>query len=97
MKAYVDIENSKTKQVNTLEVDVINLDFINNDINNLDFDISNLTKEELIILRNAINPTLRYTDIELFYIDEDSTPFFGPDYTFSIDDGHLNGKMRKDK
>lgn len=90
MKGYIDIENTHTKDVITLTLDIILKDekqFV--------FDISNLNNEQLIILKNAIDVEKRYTDIELFYIDDDNTPYFGPDYDFQIDGNHLMGKYNK--
>lgn len=89
MKAYIDIENSHTKKVITLEVPII--EHIKNKITK--FDISNLSKKQIILLENAISelPELLYTDIELFYIDNNNIPNFGPDYDFYIKDNLLIG------
>lgn len=89
MKAYIDIENSHTKKVITLEVPII--EHIKNKI--IKFNISNLSKEQIILLENAISelPELSYTDIELFYIDNNNIPNFGPDYDFYIKDNLLIG------
>ena len=89
VKAYIDIENSHTKKVITLEVPII--EHIKNKI--IKSDISNLSKEQTSLLENAISelPELSYTDIELFFIDTDNTPNFGPDYDFYIKDNILIG------
>ena len=36
-------------------------------------------------------PELGFTDIEMFYIDDESVPNFGPDYDFYIKDNTLVG------
>ena len=90
VKAYIDIENSHTKKVITLEVPII--EHIKNKI--IKFNISNLSKKQIILLENAISelPELSYTDIELFYIDNNNNiPNFGPDYDFYIKDNLLIG------
>ena len=89
VNAYIDIENSHTKRVITLEVPIH--EHIKNKI--IKFDISNLSKEQIIILENAISelPELSYTDIELFFINNDNIPNFGPDYDFYIKDNILIG------
>lgn len=89
MKAYIDIENSHTKKVITLEVPIF--EHVKNKI--IKFDISNLSKEHIILLENAISelPELSYTDIELFFINNDNIPNFGPDYDFYIKDNILIG------
>ena len=92
--AHVDIENAKTKVVDTFDLNILE-----NDGKDLKIDISSLNDEELKILEDAINKDLFYTDIELFYIDDSSIPNFGPDYNFSIENNVLiavlKEKMRK--
>ena len=94
MKASIDIENSRTQEVKTIEVNVI--EHIENKI--IKFDIKDLTKEELDILTLAISETKEtsYTDIEMFFIDNDEIPYFGPDYNFYIKDNQLIGIYNKD-
>ena len=81
MIASIDIENSKTKKVNTIYVKVLK----NENNKNLIFDISELNEEDLKLLKNAIDDDLPYTDIELFFIDRETTPNFGPDYNYKIE------------
>lgn len=92
--AHVDIENAKTQLVDTFDLNIIE-----NDGKDLKIDISTLNAEQLKKLEDAINKDLFYTDIELFYIDDSSIPYFGPDYNFSIENGTLvailKEKMRK--
>lgn len=89
MKAYVDIENSHTHKVKTIELPV--LEFMEDKI--IKFDISTINDEEIKILVDAISelPELRFTDIEMFFIDDDNIPNFGPDYNFYIKDNTLVG------
>lgn len=85
MKACIDIENSKTKKVITLNVDVIKYEYNKEAI----FDISKLNIDENNILKDAINEELTYTDIEMFFIDNGSVPEFGPDYKYKIENNKL--------
>lgn len=87
MKAYIDIENSHTRQVLTYECPI--LEFCEE--GKIRFDISALTQEELKVLSLAISkdPSLSYTDIEMFFIDDEISPYFGPDYDFEIVDSEL--------
>ena len=85
MIASIDIENSKTKKVNTIYVKVLK----NENNKNLIFDISELNEEDLKLLKNAIDDDLPYTDIELFFIDRETTPNFGPDYNYKIENCKL--------
>lgn len=89
MKAYIDIENTHTKKVNTVELPIIEL--IEDKI--IKFDISHLKEENKKMLVDAISelPELSYTDIELFFVDEENVPNFGPDYDFYIKDNTLVG------
>ena len=87
--AYVDVENANTKKVDTLQLKIIE-----NNNENFIFDIASLTEEELQKLINAINKNLFYTDIEMFYIDDSSIPYFGPDYDFDIEDDKLKATLR---
>ena len=89
MKASIDIENSKLKDVVTFELKVI--EYIENKI--IKFDISNLNTNNLEILKKAISNDLKYnyTDIEMFFINNSDIPEFGPDYDFYIKDNKLIG------
>ena len=87
MKAYIDIENSKTKKVDTITVTLLEY----NNEGNVKFDISSLTDCELEILKDAINNELDHTDIEMFFTDIDNYPNFGPDYEFKINNNILVG------
>lgn len=94
MRARIDIENSKTKEVITL--DVLVMEYAEN--KKVVFDISSIGENELHILTDAINPKLTYTDIEMFYIDiEDNIPNFGPDYDFIIEGNTLCGYYTRDQ
>ena len=86
MNAEIDIENSKTQKVITINVPIITFDDLDENI----FDISAITEEENKLLIDAINPKLEHTDIELFYVDSESNiPNFGPDYSFRIENDKL--------
>lgn len=87
MKAYINIENSKTKKVEKIIVPLLEY----NDEGIVKFDISNLSENELDILKNAIDDNLKYTDIEMFFTDIDKYPNFGPDYEFRINNNILEG------
>ena len=67
------------------------IEFIENKI--IKFDINSITEEERKMLVDAISelPELGFTDIEMFYIDDESVPNFGPDYDFYIKDNTLVG------
>lgn len=84
VKAYIDIENSKTQIVETVNVNIIKYEE-----NEMIFDISTLNNHELEILKNAINDKLTYTDIEMFFIGDSNIPNFGPDYEYEIIDNKL--------
>lgn len=85
MKAQIDIENSKTGLVDTINVKVIKCDKDNEII----FDISLLNDKELKLLKDAINQELQYTDIELFFIGYSNIPEFGPDYNYELIENKL--------
>lgn len=87
MKAYIDIENSKTKKVEQITVPLLEY----NNEGTVKFDISLLSEYELDILKNAINQGLEYTEIEMFFTDIDKYPNFGPDYEFKISGNILEG------
>lgn len=82
--SYIDIENSKTQIVETVNVNIIKYEE-----NEMIFDISTLNNHELQILKNAINDKLTYTDIEMFFIGDSNIPNFGPNYEYEIIDNKL--------
>jgi hypothetical protein len=85
MKAQIDIENSKTGLVNTINLKIIKYEKDNEII----FYVSSLNDRELKLLKDAINQELKYTDIELFFIDEGTIPEFGPDYNYELIENKL--------
>ena len=93
MKANLDIENSKTQEVITILLPV--LEFEENGY--IVFDISKVNDKEKELILDAINPELGYTDIEMFFIDDDDVPYFGPDYDYSISDNKLILDCKYDK
>lgn len=95
MKAYLDVENSKTQKVITILLPV--LEFKENE--RIIFDISKVNNKEKELILDAINPELGYTDIEMFFIDDDDVPYFGPDYDYKVSDNTLilNYKYNKRK
>lgn len=93
MKANLDIENSKTQEVITILLPV--LEFKEN--GHIIFDISKVNDKEKELILDAINPEFGYTDIEMFFIDDDDVPYFGPDYDYSISDNKLILDYKYDK
>lgn len=95
MKAYIDVENSHTKDVVTYECPVLEF----NEKDEIKFDISHLNNNEIESLKLAISekPELNYIDIEMFYIYDDKIPYFGPDYDFSIINKLLIAKYNRKK
>ena len=91
MKAQIDIENSKTGLVNTINLKIIKYEKDNEII----FDVSSLNDRELKLLKDAINQELKYTDIELFFINESNIPEFGPDYNYELIENKLTLKYIK--
>ena len=93
MKAYINVENSHTREVKTIELPVI--EFIENKI--IKFDINSINEEKKKMLIDAISesPELEFTDIEMFFIDEKNVPNFGPDYDFYIKDNTLVGSYNR--
>lgn len=85
MKAFIDIENSRTQNVDTICVDVIKYEYDREVI----FDISSLDKRELSLLYDAIDDSKSYTDIEMFFIDDSNIPNFGPDYNYNLNGNRL--------
>lgn len=94
MKAYIDVENARTQDVVTYECPVLEFD----ETTTIKFDISSLTDSEVKTFALAISdePDLKYTDIEVFFIDDDKVPYFGPDYDFNIIGSILIGKYNRD-
>lgn len=93
MKAYLDIENSKTQEVITILLPVLEFE----ETGHIIFDISKVNDKEKELILDAINPELGYTDIEMFFIDDDDVPYFGPDYDYSISDNKLILDYKYDK
>ena len=93
MIGYIDIENSHTQEVLTLDLKVI--EYLENE--RIIFDISKLSTSELESLKLAISTSkeFEYTDIEMFFIGDSSIPEFGPDYKFEIDNDKLIGTYIK--
>ncbi len=90
--AHIDIENAKTKLVDTLDLNIIE-----KNKTDITFDISKLNENDLDKLKKAIDNDFFYTDIELFYIDDSSIPYYGPDFVFEIKDNKLIGKVRENR
>lgn len=93
MKANLDIENSKTQEVITILLPV--LEFEEN--GHIIFDISKVNDKEKELILDAINPKLAYTDIEMFFIDDDDVPYFGPDYNYKVSGNTLILNYKYDK
>lgn len=93
MKAYLDVENSKTQKVITILLPV--LEYKENE--RIIFDISKVNNKEKELILDAINPELSYTDIEMFFIDDDDVPYFGPDYDYKVSDNKLILDYKYDK
>lgn len=87
MKACIDIENTNTKTVEQITVPLLEY----SSEGTVKFDISSLSEYELDILKNAVDQSLEYTDIEMFFTDDDEYPNFGPDYEFKINGNILEG------
>lgn len=81
--AHVDIENAKTKLVETYDLNILE-----NDGKDLVFDISTLNDQQLKKIKDAIN-------VELFYIDDSSVPYFGTDYKYEIKNDKLYAVLKK--
>lgn len=93
MKAYLDVENSKTQKVITILLPV--LEYKENE--RIIFDISKVNNKEKELILDAINPELGYTDIEMFFIDDDDVPYFGPDYDYKVSGNTLILNYKYDK
>lgn len=94
MKAQLDIENSKTQKVETLNVPIISYEYEKEFV----FDISNISDYEFRILKDAIDINLKYTDIEMFFVSmKPNIPNFGPDYEYKIKKGKLYGQYVRNK
>ena len=85
MKSDINIENARSKEVITIELNVIKLDD-----REIIMDLSNINEEDLNKLKDAINDELTYVDIELFFIESD-IPYYGTDYSYEI----VNNKLEK--
>lgn len=90
----LDIENAKTQKVECIVLPIIEY----SEEEKFIFDISNLKENELKMLEDAINPSLSYTDIELFYVSMENGMFnYGDDFQYSIEEGKLKGKYIRDE
>ena len=49
----------------------------------------NITGALTLLLKDAINQELQYTDIELFFIGDSNIPEFGPDYNYELIENKL--------
>ncbi len=90
MKSDINIENARSKEVITIELNVIKLDD-----REIIMDLSNINGKDLNILKDAISDEVTYVDIELFFIESD-IPYYGTDYSYEI----VNNKLvlkHKDK
>ena len=93
MKAYIDIENSRTQKVVTICVEVIKYKYDEEII----FDISSLNIDELQLLNDAIDNDKTYTDVEMFFIDDSNIPNFGPDYKYKLKDNKNFGLIEPEE
>jgi len=92
--AKIDIENAKTQKVECITLPILEY----NEEENFVFDISNLKENELKMLEDAINPTLGYTDIELFYVSMENGMFnYGDDFQYIIEEEKLKGKYIREE
>ena len=90
----VDIENAKTQKVERITLPI--LEYVEDD--KFVFDITNLNEKELKMLEEAIDSSLTYTDIELFYVSmEDGMFNYGDDFEYVIEDGKLKGKYIREE
>lgn len=94
MIASIDIENAHIGKVITLKLPII--EHIEKKL--IKFDISHLSNEELELLNLAISEKkeLEYTDIEMFFIENDPIPYFGPDYNFFVKDNQMVGYYNRE-
>ena len=81
MVAYIDVENTNLRSVQTIEVDIKSFD---DETDNIILDLSKLNDEDYKTIEDAINPEIDYLDIELFMIENENIPYFGPDYEFFL-------------
>lgn len=94
MMSSIDIENSKTRQVITYELPLLEYNPFGVTI----FDITKLSKNDIEVLKDAINNNEEYdyTDIEMFFSStEPGTPNFGSDFDFKIVENTLVGTYIK--
>ena len=90
----VDIENAKTQKVERIILPI--LEYAEDD--KFVFDITNLNEKELKMLEDAIDSSLTYTDIELFYVSMENGMFnYGDDFEYVIEDGKLKGKYIREE
>lgn len=92
MNITIDVENSKTKKVITKKLPLISFDE-----KIIKVDISSLSEEDKNFIIDAIDKEKSYTDIELFFINNEKIPYFGPDYEYSIIKNTLIMKYNKKK
>lgn len=93
-EAKLDIENSQTQKVERIILPI--LEYAEDD--KFVFDITNLDENELKMLEDAIDFSLSYTDIELFYVSmEDGMFNYGDDFEYVIEDGKLKGKYIREE
>lgn len=85
MKASVVISNSFIKKEFILKMNVIK--YKNKE--EIIFDISKLSGDELILLENAIDDELRCVNIDLFYIDDNEEPNYCVNYKYLLDNDCL--------
>lgn len=64
----------------------------------INVDVSSLSDEEMLILKDAVNPSINYLDIEMFLSSQISYPIFGGDFNYKIEERKLMGESyRKEK
>lgn len=93
-EAKLDIENARTQKVECITLPI--LEYVEED--KFVFDIANLNENDLKILEDAIDSSLTYTDIELFYVSMENGMFnYGDDFEYIIEDGKLKGKYIREE
>ncbi len=87
-QAQIDIENSRTQSVKSIIVPILEY----NEDESFIFELSQLSEEDLLILTEAVDVNLKYTDIELFFVSMENGLFnYGDDYEYKIKDNKLIG------